>query len=131
MKKVEYVTSIFAFYLLLSSCHNTYIGIDNNSASKSDDNISLGYWYTKDTVCIWWFREDSVLFVDKNVWYSYITDQNKIQIHLDDDSEIRAIVQNVENGYMIANCHLIVNLDTIKLDTDTLYRKREGFSLPK
>lgn len=129
MKNVRYITSIFAVFWLLTSCHNTAIGIANNSTPKNNENIALGYWYTRDSVCIWWFREDSVLFVDKNLWYSYTTYKNKIQIHLD-DSEIRALVQNGGDVYMIANCYLIVNLDTINLDTDTLYRKRECFFSP-
>lgn len=128
MKHVGYITSLFAFFLLLISCNNTAIGIAHNSTPKNNENIALGYWYTKDTVCIWWFKEDSVLFVDKNVWYSYTTYQNKIQIHLD-DSEISAIVQNGGDGYLITNCHLILDVDTINMDTDTLYRKREDFSL--
>ena len=124
MKHAGYITSIFAFFLLLISCNNTAIGIAHNSTPKNNENIALGYWYTKDTVCIWWFKEDSVLFVDKNVWYPYNTNHNKIQIYLD-DSEITATVQNKGGGYIITNCFLMVNIDTINLDTDTLYRNVE------
>lgn len=128
MKHVGYITSIFAFFLLLTSCHNTAIGIASVSMHRNNENNALGYWYTKDTVCIWWFKEDSVLFVDKNAWYPYNTNHNKIHIHLD-DSDITATVQNKGGGYIITNCYLIVNIDTINLDTDTLYRKINGFSL--
>lgn len=124
MKHVGKITSIIVFFVLLISCHNSTIGVANNSTPKNNENIALGYWYTKDTICIWWFNGDSVLFVDNNVWYSYMTYQDKIKIQLD-DSEITAMVQNREDGYMITNCLLIVNGDTIFLDTDTLYRKRE------